>query len=259
MRRAGASLRTGGSRLQRLDDESCIHTSPRRLRAMPWRFGMMWMFVRWSLGFAGIGRRWYQAGGPAPGAPPPAARLVRRLTRPWLRLVLFSAGSHPPGRPAGLLWFWWMWDGLYVRWHRLRPVSPGGTVLYGLGTYRRSRPIDLPDGTRVERGDAVCRVHLHNDLLGRSGDSGVSRRTRGAIKGLRADLELLACQAAEGSLAHKGDSVKALTGTTLLFKGARRLGFSVWARPRSWRLELERMYMLGLLALYRPLGASARR
>ena len=46
---------------------------------------------------------------------------------------------------------------------------------------------------------------------------------------------------------------------TLLFRGARRLGFSVWARPRSWRLELERMYMLGLLALYRPLGASARR
>lgn len=252
MRRAGASLRSDGRRLQRLDNESCIRTSPRRLRAMPWRLGMLWMFVRWSLGFAGIGRRWYRAGGPAPGAPPRSARLVRGLTRPWLRLVLFSAGSHAPGQPAGLLWLWWLWDGLYIRWHRLRPVSPGGTMLYGPGTYRGSRPIDLPDGTRIAKGDPVCRVHLRNDPVARSGNSGVSRRTWGVIKGLRVDLELLARRAAEGTLTHRGNPVKALTSTTLLFRGARRLGFEVWPRPESWRLELERMYMLGLLDLYLP-------
>ena len=112
MRRAAASLGTGNGRLQRTGrsgfrgrslDGSCIRTSPRRMRAMPWRVGMIWMFVRWTLGFVGIGRSWYEAGGPAPGALPQSARLARRLARAWLRLVLFSAGSHPPGRPAGLL------------------------------------------------------------------------------------------------------------------------------------------------------------
>ena len=85
LRLAAASLGTGNGRLQRTGrsgfrgrslDGSCIRTSPRRMRAMPWRVGMIWMFVRWTLGFVGIGRRWYVAGGPAPGARTPAVRLV---------------------------------------------------------------------------------------------------------------------------------------------------------------------------------------
>ncbi len=112
MRRAGASLGTGNGRLQRTGrsgfrgrtlDGSCIRTSPRRMRAMPWRVGMIWMLVRWTLGFIGIGRRRYVAGGPAPGVRPMAVRWARRLAEGGLGLVLFSAGSHQPGRPAGLL------------------------------------------------------------------------------------------------------------------------------------------------------------
>ena len=38
--------------------EAAILTSPRRLHALPFRLGMVGMFVRWSLAHAGIGRRW---------------------------------------------------------------------------------------------------------------------------------------------------------------------------------------------------------
>ncbi len=267
MRRAAASLGTGNGRLQRIGrsgfrgrslDGSCIRTSPRRMRAMPWRFGMIWMLVRWTLGFVGIGRRRYTAGGPAPNARPRAVRWARRLAEGGLRLVLSSAGSHRPGKPAGLLRFLWFWDRLYIRWHRLRPVSPDGLVFFRLETYRGSQ-VTLPDGTRIARGDPVCRLHLRNDLVARSADTGVSSRTWRGIGGVRADLTALATRAEAGTLAHKGDPVRALAGATVHFKGAPRLGFSVVVQPQTWRLEFQRAYMMGLMALFGPRGTLRRR
>lgn len=38
--------------------EACIATSPRRLRALPLRLGMLHTFCRWALAHVGIGRRW---------------------------------------------------------------------------------------------------------------------------------------------------------------------------------------------------------
>lgn len=38
--------------------EAYIATSPRRLRALPFRLGMLWTFVRWALAHVGVGRRW---------------------------------------------------------------------------------------------------------------------------------------------------------------------------------------------------------
>ncbi len=38
--------------------ESAITTSPRRLHTLPFHLGMLTMFARWTLGHAGIGRRW---------------------------------------------------------------------------------------------------------------------------------------------------------------------------------------------------------
>ena len=267
MRRAAASLGTGNGRLQRIGrsgfrgrslDGSCIRTSPRRMRAMPWRFGMIWMFVRWTLGFVGIGRRWYIAGGPAPNARPRTVRWARRLAEGGLRLALSSAGSHRPGRPAGLLRLLWYWDRLYIRWHRLRPVSPDGLVFFRLEPYRGSQ-VTLPDGTRIARGDPVCRLHLRNDLVARSADTGVHSRTWRGVGGVRADLAALATRAEAGTLAHKGDPVRALAAATVLFKSAPRLGFSVVVQPQTWRLEFQRAYMMGLMALFGPQGTLRRR
>lgn len=38
--------------------ESWIATSPRRLRSLPFRLGMVAMFARWALAHWGVGRRW---------------------------------------------------------------------------------------------------------------------------------------------------------------------------------------------------------
>ena len=39
-------------------DEAAIRTSPRRLRSLPFRLGMVTTFVRWALANFGVGRRW---------------------------------------------------------------------------------------------------------------------------------------------------------------------------------------------------------
>lgn len=38
--------------------EACIATSPRRLRALPLRLGILLTFCRWALAHVGVGRRW---------------------------------------------------------------------------------------------------------------------------------------------------------------------------------------------------------
>ncbi len=262
MRRATASLRSSNGRLQRIGPSqflgqnrgaASIRTSPRRLRALPWRIGMIWMFLRWALGFLGIGRRWYSAGGPAPGAPsPPATRVAGQMAHAGLRIALKSAGKHAPGRPSGLLWIWWVWDRLYSRWHRLQPVRSDGLLLYGLEIHKDWRPLILPDGNRIRRGDLICRIHFSNRQLARLAGAAAPVRTWQVIKTLREDLAALSQQMADGSLDRNGRCVQAVTATTLLFRGARRLGFSIREQPPTWRRELDRAYMLGLLSLYMP-------
>ena len=265
MRRAAVSLQSGDGRLQRIggtglqsrnNSGAQIRTSPRRLRALPWRLGMIWMFVRWSLAFLGIGRRWYEAGGPAPEAMSKATRLTRRVAHAGLRLVLFTAGRHAPGKPAGLLWIWWLWERIYTRWYHLRPVRPEGIFQYDLGSYTGSQPLTLPDGTRITRGDTLCRLHFRNALLVQGDSTSTHRRAWHVIEAMRGDLAVLAELAAAGTLDRPGHPVKALTGTTVFFRGARRVGFTVRPRSRGWWLEVDRFYLLGLLALYRPDGAA---
>ena len=268
MRRAAVSLRSGEGRLKRIGGTRLrtgnkhgahIRTSPRRLRALPWRLGMIWMFVRWSLAFLGIGRRWYEAGGPAPEAVPAATRLSRRAAHAGLRLVLFTAGRHAPGQPAGLLRIWWLWERVYTRWYHPRPVRREGIFQYDLGPYTGSQPLTLPDGTRITRGDTVCRLHFRNEVLAQGRSVSTHRWAWHVIQAMRGDLAVLARQAAAGNLDRPGHPVKGFTGTTVFFRGARRVGFAVWPRPRGWWLEVDRFYLLGLLALYRPEGAARLR
>ncbi len=260
MRRAAEALDGTGRRLQRIgstpvfghdnDRDACIFTSPRRMRAMPWRLGMLWMSLRWSLGFLGIGRGSYAAGGPAPkSALPPS--LTRRIAMTTLKFVLLTAARRKPGRPGGLLWIWWWWDRLYTVWHRLRPVREGSVLLYGFETYRGARPILLRDGTRVSSGDRICRIHLRNDVLAGPEYLVLGQRAWGFIRTMREDLAVLANIADSGALGRRDARFAAVTGASLLFRFARRMGFSVWPRSRSWHTEIDRVYSLGLLALYR--------
>lgn len=127
-----------------------------------------------------------------------------------------------------------------------------GHLLYGLEIHKDSHPLILPGGNRICRGDVICRIHFRNHQLVRLAGSAAPMRTWQVINTLRDDLVALSQQMADGSLDRNGHCVQAVTATTLLFRGARRLGFSIREQPPGWRRELDRAYMLGLLALYLP-------
>ncbi|HEX6140471.1 MAG TPA: hypothetical protein VF013_08440 [Candidatus Limnocylindria bacterium] len=123
----------------------------------------------------------------------------------------------------------------------IRPVQPGGILGLERRRHRGARVV-LTDGTEVRRGDPVGVVHLDNALVAARGRSGWQTDSYGRSL---ADLAALAAQHAALSAAERP---VAYTGVTLLAAFARRAGFEVRARSRSWRVRLDDWYLRSLLA-----------
>lgn len=160
--------------------------------------------------------------------------------RPWQRLLGFSRSGR--GRAAGPLRVWLWWERLTTWWWRLRPVRPGGLLLYSVQRWK-GPTVRLRDGTTVRPGDRIVELHLHNALLSGSGTDSPWPHLltlRQDLAGLR---ELLA--------RHR---LVAAHGVTLFGEAARRLGFEVRPLPPSPWWRLVRFFLWGLRAVYHPTG-----
>ncbi|WIG59886.1 MAG: hypothetical protein OJF49_002634 [Ktedonobacterales bacterium] len=158
------------------------------------------------------------------------------------------------GQARGFLRFWPVWERLN-RWvHPVHPIpnAPYGLFLVQFTRYRR-RPITLPDGTRVGRGDAIAVLHINNRLIAQGAGSANSFRLLGMIAG---DLRALAVWSATPGFPPE---VRALFGYTLLNRAAPRLGFTLRERGASLYNWLDGFFMMGLLALYNPEGTRRLR
>jgi hypothetical protein len=113
----------------------------------------------------------------------------------------------------------------------------------------RGKEVPLPDGTWVQKGDLLCRLHISNPALMRVVPLGIWQ-VQNAMTG---DLHALAAALARGDLP---SDVRAIYGSTVLARAGTRLGFTVCKRPRSLGTFLRRAYLQGLLALYCPQGVE---
>ncbi len=176
-------------------------------------------------------------------------RLARSIGRGW-RLASGAGG----GRPRGFLRFWRLYERLSLLLLRPQPIpgAPAGIFLVRIARYH-AKPIGLPDGTRVERGDLVAELHLHNavvpQLASRAGAFAL-------VRGMAGDLGALAAWSRDPAFPAQ---VRALYGVTLLGRAAGRLGFTTRERPRTLMAWLDRLFMTGLLALYSPQGLARLR
>jgi hypothetical protein len=96
------------------------------------------------------------------------AELVRRARRArrrpgWGWRLAFQTRA---GRARGFLRFWPIWERLMLRIQPIRPIpgAPHGIFLIR-STQFSGRPMELPDGTRVGRGDPIIELHMHNQAL----------------------------------------------------------------------------------------------
>jgi MFS family permease len=173
----------------------------------------------------------------------------RAVSRGW-RLAA-RAGA---GRARGFLRVWPIWEWLT---QRFLPISAIPGAPHGLFGMRRARyhgkPVTLPDGTRVARGDPIVELHFRNDRLPKI----VARSSTWRLARMLAeDLQALARWS---SRLDRDDAPRAVFGVTVLGRAAPRLGFFVRPRPRGVYTWLEGLFMTGLLALYHPEGTGRLR
>jgi|GEM_PF-148922 MFS family permease len=161
------------------------------------------------------------------------------------RLALQTRAGHA----RGFLLFWPFWEWVNRVVHPEQPIPAAPYDLLQVQFIRfKGRPITLPDGTAIRRGDHIVELHIHNAGMSQAAAQSSSWQL---LRMLMGDLRALA------RWTHAPDfpsDVHAFYGYTLLSRAAPRLGFTLRTRPKSLRAWLDGLFMMGLLVLYNPRG-----
>ena len=162
-------------------------------------------------------------------------------------------GNSGNGHARGALVVWVWWERLYLRRHQVRPLSDGSAVMIELRTYR-GPAVTLRDGTQVRSGDRIVELHLANHTVAGEATNGTWSPFQ-ALATTSEDLALVHRLVARGSLG----TVRAVHAVSLIAPALGRIGFAVVPLEDSARTRLVRFYLVGLLAVYHPLGWRAAR
>lgn len=182
----------------------------------------------------------------APSAPSEPAPRRWRVAPGW-RLAFRTRA----GQARGFLRFWPFWERITLLVHPTRPI-PNATanVFHMQFTRWPGRPITLPDGTHIAKGDLVVELHINNRALAE-----IMIRSRGwhPLHLMADDLRALAAWSQSPEFPQE---VRAVYGFTLLSRAAPRLGFTVRSRPHTIHTRLDRFFLMGLLTLYNLRGRA---
>ncbi|QBD77408.1 MFS transporter [Ktedonosporobacter rubrisoli] len=174
----------------------------------------------------------------------PRASLKQKLHIGWKLAFQTQAGN---GR--GFLLFWPLWERITrAIWH-LQPVPYAPHHLLEVRfTHYTGKAVDLPDGTHIAKGDPIIELHFRNRAFLEVDEHAPAWRY---LQLVAQNLRALAAWIQEPDF--PGD-VYAIYGTTLLYRAAPRLGFTLRQRPKNIHTYLERFFMMGLLVLYHRRG-----
>ena len=136
--------------------------------------------------------------------------------------------------------------------HSLPVPGSRGTFLVACHRYF-GRPISLPDGITIRRGDRVAEIHFWNERFAQRRATDTRSLTWSVMRDLRADLGCLADAMRDGTLA---TGVRAVYGASPVAAAAARLGFTVRPLPPGLRRTVLTVWQRSLRRAFRPLAAQ---
>jgi len=160
--------------------------------------------------------------------------------------------------PRFVLILWPAIDKLLLAIYGIKALKADGSSIMSFHLRRYKGPTKvLNDGTEVKTGDTIMELHLNNGWFKRRRKLNIkaTQSTREILGSFEQDLHFVAQQMVDGMF----EDVAALHATTLLYVGAKRLGFQVDELPDSLWNRGARFYMVGLMQLYHLRGDRVSR
>ncbi|MBO8170412.1 MAG: hypothetical protein H0Z33_00795 [Bacillaceae bacterium] len=154
-----------------------------------------------------------------------------------------------------LIWAWEIWDQIYERCTRLEYIDRHNNIFRIVLLTYRGNPLTTGDGKIINHGDPIIKLHIHNCRLARKFSGVTSDVKLGLLlrKEILHSLPALACYVKQNPACQH---VKGIVGTTMLYRGARGLGFSVADVPDTTFYRYKNWYLKLMMSLMHPEGRN---
>jgi peptidoglycan/xylan/chitin deacetylase (PgdA/CDA1 family) len=146
---------------------------------------------------------------------------------------------------------WLKWDKLYNWVFQIEPVDKYHPFLNKRICTYFGKPIQLPDGETIQKGDRVIELHLNNAMLYQMGINAKSS-VQLAIEMIRSMEKLLPRILTPSQSSEK--QIKGIYGVSIIHRGAKRLGFTVIDLPKTPLSLCITFYLRLLMRVIHPQG-----
>lgn len=158
-----------------------------------------------------------------------------------------------------LLKCWQLFDQTYQQLMKLELVDASTENLFRVQVVPYQGPtLVTAERCFIREGDLICKIHLHNCLLMRK-LQGITHQNRLGVLTLQEIRRSLPGLARYVRTHPAEPYIKGIVGTTILYRGAAQLGFSMAELPPTAKNRLKNRYLLWMLGICHPEGRNRLR